>query len=126
MTIATTHYFNKVHLICSTMEKCGVCNESYEKKSPKCHILLPCDHSVCLSCLRQDSECGYIKCPFCKTAHVTTGHVENFPINRQSIKSMEDSMEIYTLPSSGEALKNQEAKTYQQNGHSWWCTTELP
>ena len=87
------------------MAECGLYHENYKEEGAKCPKLLPCGHSLCLSCLRKDSICGYTKCPFCKISYVIpNGYIENFPTNRQTIKLWENNTKIYTVPSSGEAL----------------------
>ena len=106
----------------STMVECGMCHENYEEVGAKIPKLLPCGHSLCLSCLRKDSNCGYVKCLFCKISQVIpNGYIENFPTNRQTIKALENNMKIYTVPSSGEALEidYHVTENFQQDGNSF-------
>ena len=104
------------YLYCSIMAECGVCYELYEREGDKCPKLLPCGHSLCLSCLSKTLEHGHIKCPFCRmTLQILSGDAARFPTNEQILQqNMGLSKErkkiylntknrnIYTLPSSGE------------------------
>ena len=77
------------------MAECGVCYELYEKEGDNCPKLLPCGHSLCLSCLRKMSKPGYTQCPFCRmTLQILCGDAENFPTNEYVLTQNK----IYTIP----------------------------
>ena len=89
------------------MTECGVCWEIYEGGGAKCPKLLPCYHTVCVSCLKElemVKRNGRIKCPFCRKRHkIPKTQIEDFPTNHLFLKKVSwKTNRIYTLPSSGE------------------------
>ena len=73
----------------------------------KCPKLLPCNHTVCVSCIKElemVERHGGIKCPFCRKRHkIPRAQIENFPTNQLFLKRVSwKTNRIYTLPSSGE------------------------
>ena len=89
------------------MAECGVCWEIYEAGGAKCPKLLPCNHTVCVSCLKElqliDSN-GKIRCPFCRKLHkIPREQIEKLPTNQLELNKVtwKKNKMIYTLPYSG-------------------------
>ena len=90
------------------MAECGVCWEIFEGGGAKCPKLLPCNHTVCVSCLKElemVKRNGRIKCPFCRKRHkIPRAQIEDFPTNQLFLTKVPwKTNRIYTLPSSGGA-----------------------
>ena len=90
------------------MAECGVCWEIYEQEGAKCPKLLPCIHTVCVSCLKalEVNGNGKIRCPFCRILHqIPSGQIENLPTNQLELEKVTwKTNKIYTLPFSGKFL----------------------
>ena len=87
------------------MAECGVCWEIFEEGA-KCPKLLPCIHTVCISCLKELQTVngnGKIRCPFCRTLHqIPRGQIEDLPTNQRELEKVTwKTNKIYTLPCSG-------------------------
>ena len=83
------------------MVECRVCYDLYEREGAKCPKLLPCGHSLCLSCLSKTLKHGHIKCPFCRMAlQILSGDAGSLPTNEriltQNTRSSEERKKIYT------------------------------
>ncbi len=60
--------------------ECAVCLERYDGsvRQPK---LLPCAHTLCLSCAGRLFQGGMIRCPECRRAHAIQGGATHLPPN---------------------------------------------
>ena len=72
------------------MAECGVCWDIFEERGAKCPKLLPCNHTVCVSCLKEleliDSN-GKIRCPFCRKLHkIPREQIEKLKTNQLELK----------------------------------------
>ena len=88
------------------MAECGVCWEIFKGGGAICPKLLPCNHTVCVSCLKElemVKRNGRIKCPFCRKRHkIPKTQIEDFQTNQLFMKKVPwKTNRIYTLPSSG-------------------------
>ena len=65
---------------------CSVCLEEFTHDGDKVPKLLPCSHTLCVSCLeklRRANRWGPIQCPECRVFHqVPRGGTNGFPTNR--------------------------------------------
>ena len=86
---------------------CSVCLEGFARDGDKCPKLLPCSHTLCLSCLRQLSransliplETSFIECPECRVSHKVpqvTGPT-GFPTNRYVLHTLDLETKITEL-----------------------------
>ena len=85
--------------------ECCVCLETYQADGARCPKLLPCSHTVCLSCLEQLAGDGYsqIKCPECRTfCPLPQGGAEAFPTNRYVLTNLQLAQRINQLETSQE------------------------
>lgn len=85
--------------------ECCVCLETYQADGARCPKLLPCSHTVCLSCLEQLAGNGYsqVKCPECRTfCPLPQGDVEAFPTNRYMLSNLQLAERINQLETSQE------------------------
>ena len=76
----------------TTRSDCPVCYETYQNEGGQCPKLLPCSHTVCLSCLRQLAGNGYsqVKCPECRAAcPLPQGGPSDVPNNRYLLENIE-------------------------------------
>ena len=85
--------------------ECSVCFETYQNEGPKCPKLLPCSHTVCLSCLKRFTRYRHsqIKCPECqRLTSLPPEGAGAFPTNRYVLEILNQGERIDQLQTSHE------------------------
>ncbi len=61
-----------------------MCLDGFEAEGDRVPKLLPCSHTLCVTCLRTLAEtCRNVLCPVCRAKHrLSKGREQDFPINR--------------------------------------------
>ena len=67
---------------------CQVCFEDFEPDGAHVPRLLPCTHTLCLTCIGQLIKRDMIECPECREKHEAKKDEKSFPQNKYTLVQM--------------------------------------
>ena len=61
---------------------CQICMEDFKESGDHVPRILPCSHTLCQGCLKQEIRDKSVKCPECQVQHATGNNERSFPQNK--------------------------------------------